>query len=36
MKIVKPILYEEIDEQQDLIANFHMHPREEYLKRAKA
>jgi len=35
IQIIKPALYEEIDEQlQDLIANSHIHPREEYFKGA--
>jgi hypothetical protein len=35
MQIIKRALYEEIDEQlQDLIANSHIHPREEYFRRA--
>ncbi len=37
MKIIKRALYEEIDEQlQNLIINFHIYPRKEYFKRARA
>jgi hypothetical protein len=37
MKIIKRALYEEIYEQlQDLIASFHIHPREERFNRVRA
>ena len=37
MKITKRALYEELDERlQQLASNFHIYPRNEYFKRARA
>jgi len=37
MKITKRALYEELDERlQQLVTNFHVYPRNEYFKKARA